>query len=110
MNSRWLYLQVHGRKPKRRSPRSARRGPARSWKFKAWVRTLPCVSCGGMSQKASDYSCIPLCGDCHTQATHSYHQDREACEARVRDYTRMSITEVSKTLNQQWKLGKEQSA
>ena len=29
---------------------------------------------GGMSQKASDYSCVPLCGDCHTQAPDSYHR------------------------------------
>jgi hypothetical protein len=26
-----------------------------------------------MSQKASDYSCVPLCADCHTQAPGAYH-------------------------------------
>ena len=54
----------------------------------AWIRTLPCIACGvegrseaahtgtdgGMSMKASDYSCVPLCSDCHTQAPGAYHR------------------------------------
>ena len=28
---------------------------------------------GGMRQKASDYSCIPLCANCHTQGPQAYH-------------------------------------
>ncbi len=24
--------------------------------------------------KASDYSCVPLCADCHTQAPDAYHR------------------------------------
>ena len=49
---------------------------------------MPCIGCGvegrieaahtgsdgGMSQKASDYSCVPLCADCHTQAPAAYHR------------------------------------
>ena len=27
-----------------------------------------------MSQKASDYSCIPLCSDCHRTGQHAYHR------------------------------------
>jgi hypothetical protein len=27
-----------------------------------------------MSMKASDYSCVPLCSDCHTQAPGAYHR------------------------------------
>jgi hypothetical protein len=27
-----------------------------------------------MSMKASDYSCIPLCTDCHTMGPDSYHR------------------------------------
>jgi hypothetical protein len=27
-----------------------------------------------MAQKASDYSCAPLCMDCHTQGPDSYHR------------------------------------
>ena len=125
MNSRWLYQQVHGTKPKRRSPRrSSSRGPARSWRFKAWIRTLACASCGsshdveaahtgsdgGMRQKASDYTCIPLCSDCHTQAQHSHHRDREACEARVLARLRMTIADLVKDLNREWQLGKEHAA
>jgi hypothetical protein len=125
MNSRFLYYQVHGVKPRRRSPRrSSARGPARSWKFKAWIRGQACACCGsqydveaahtgedgGMAQKASDFSCIPLCGDCHTQAPHSHHRDREACEARILDRIGMTIAELVRTLNAEWKLGKEQAA
>jgi hypothetical protein len=29
---------------------------------------------GGMRQKASDYSCIPLCSECHTLAPGAYHR------------------------------------
>jgi hypothetical protein len=28
---------------------------------------------GGLSMKASDYSCIPLCADCHTRTSEAYH-------------------------------------
>jgi hypothetical protein len=52
--------------------------PFRSAKYRAWIRTFPCVACGfeyaieaahtgphGLSQKASDLTCIPLCRDHH---------------------------------------------
>jgi len=29
---------------------------------------------GGVRMKASDYSCVPLCSDCHTQAPGAYHR------------------------------------
>ncbi len=89
MSDRYLYLQVHGVLPPRRAARrSTGRGPARSWKYKAWIRSLPCAVCdternveaahtgsdGAMAQKASDYSCIPLCSDCHTLSAASYHR------------------------------------
>jgi hypothetical protein len=65
-----------------------RKGPARDEDYKDWIRTLPCCACGvegrseaahtgtdgGMSMKASDYSCVPLCPDCHTQASGAYHR------------------------------------
>jgi hypothetical protein len=125
MTTRWLYYQVHGVKPRRRSPRrSSPRGPARSWKFKAWIRSLACACCGstydvepahtgsdgGMAQKASDFSCIPLCSDCHTQAPHSWHRDRGACEQRIFARLGMTIAELVRALNAEWKLGKEQPA
>jgi len=121
----WLYQQVHGRRPPRKSPRrSSGRGPARSWKFKAWIRSLPCVACGstfdveaahtgagaGMAQKASDFSCVPLCSDCHTQAPHAHHRDRQACEARILELHGVTVPELVRVLNAEWKAGKEQAA
>jgi hypothetical protein len=29
---------------------------------------------GGISQKASDYSCVPLCRNCHTGGRYTYHR------------------------------------
>jgi Protein of unknown function (DUF968) len=84
MSGKWLYYQIHGVKPAR-SPRRRPTGrcPARSWKYRGWVRTLPsaisglegCEAAhtgtdGGMKQKASDYSCIPLTPEEHRE----YHQ------------------------------------
>jgi hypothetical protein len=90
---RFLRYAVLGEtaRPPRRSPRR-RRGPARNWKYKAWIRSLPsavsgagpCEAAhtgtdGGMSQKASDYSCVPLTAAEHRQ----YHQlGRGGFEAR----------------------------
>jgi hypothetical protein len=89
----YLAHAVLGRKSPQRErigPRSgpSRRGPARDEGYKVWIRTLACCACGvenrseaahtgtdgGMSMKASDYSCVPLCPDCHTQAPGSYHR------------------------------------
>lgn len=87
-----LMFLIHGRKRKRRSPRRRTgRGPIRDYKYKAWIRTLPCASCGstyqveaahtgsdgGMRQKASDRSCVPLCHNCHQAHPVSYHRNRE---------------------------------
>ena len=89
----YLAHVVLGRKlPQREriSPRSGppRKGPARDEEYKDWIRTLACCACGvearseaahtgtdgGMSMKASDYSCVPLCPDCHTRAPGAYHR------------------------------------
>jgi hypothetical protein len=125
MNMRWLYYQVHGRKPARATtPRRQHSGPARSWKYKAWIRTLGCCCCGrvegieaahtgkdgGAAIKASDYSCIPACSDCHQFAPDSYHRDRRRFEQRVFDRLGMTIPELVKMLNQEWKSGKEEAA
>jgi hypothetical protein len=126
VNTRWLYYQVHGRKPARSPQRAARQysGPARNSKYKAWVRTLGCACCGssyrveaahtgsdgGAKQKASDYSCIPLCWDCHQGAADSYHRDREAFAARLFARVRRTVEQLVKELNREWKLGKEQAA
>ena len=71
--------------PERKPPVKAkgatpRCGPDRDAAHLACIRTLPYIACqlegrseaahtgsdGGMSQKASDLSCVPLCPDCHT--------------------------------------------
>lgn len=84
----YLAWVVHGRKTPLSALSSVRRGPPRDEAYKDWIRTLPCVACGihgrseaahtgidgGMSMKASDYSCVPLCADCHRQAPGAYHR------------------------------------
>jgi len=89
----YLAYVVLGRKLPQREhigPRSGppRKGPARDEGYKAWIRTLACCACGiegrseaahtgtdsGMSMKASDYSCVPLCPECHTRAPGAYHR------------------------------------
>ncbi len=81
----WLVL---GRNVEPQPRRVERRGPSRDPLYRAWIRTLPCASCGshclieaahtasdgGMSQKASDYSCVPLCRNCHTGGSNAYHR------------------------------------
>lgn len=57
--------------------RKARRGPARSKKYMAFIHTFACLVCGlalvefahtgphGLSQKSSDFSGIALCAEHH---------------------------------------------
>jgi hypothetical protein len=62
------------------------RGPARSEKYLAYIRTLSCAGCGapgpsdphhfgarGVGQKCGDYQTTPLCRGCHD----SFHALRE---------------------------------
>jgi hypothetical protein len=84
---RWLAREIWGRDVTPGLPRTRREQPARDWAYRAWIRTWPCAVCGstryveaahtgldgGMSQKASDYSCIPLCALCHRVRLDSYH-------------------------------------
>ena len=94
----YLAWAVHSRKPQRRAPSPTRKGPPRDEAYLAWIRAMPCIACGaagrsqaahtgsdgGMSQKASDYSCVPLCADCHTQASGAYHRiGKRAFEQRM---------------------------
>ena len=82
----WLLWKANAEQKARR--KMMRRGPARDPRYRAWIRTLPCAVCGskwrvegahtgadgGMSQKASDYSCVPLCRCCHTAGRDAYHR------------------------------------
>jgi hypothetical protein len=58
--------------------RAPDRGPARSEKYLAFIRAMPCAGCAnpgpsdphhygsrGVGQKASDFSVVPLCRKCH---------------------------------------------
>lgn len=116
MNNRRLYKEIHGvecpRKPPQRANHSTQK-PPRSFKYRAWIRSLPCASCGqdpageaahtgsdgGMQQKPSDYSCIPLCTDCHTQAPDAYHRiGKAAFEVR----RNVHLAKLVKRLNSLW--------
>jgi hypothetical protein len=92
----WLAWKVHGRKSPRKPPKKARRGAQRAPAYLAWVRSLPCLVCqcwgseaahtgtdGGMSMKASDWSAVPLCPNCHRLGPGAYHRiGRAQFEAR----------------------------
>jgi cytochrome c553 len=94
----WLAKEILGRNLRKPPQRASllHGGPLRDESYKAWIRTLPCCACGhpapseaahtgrdgGMRQKASDDSCIPLCADCHTLAPDSYHRLGRARFAR----------------------------
>ena len=87
--------------------------PARDWKYRAWIRSLPCTSCGlepageaahtgsdgGMKQKASDYSCVPLCRDCHTLSPHAYHRIGKSAFEVV---SNVDLAKLVKRLNRLW--------
>ena len=110
----YLAWTIHGRRSPRRAVASTRKGPPRDEDYKAWIRTLPCVACGmegrseaahtgndgGMSMKASDYSCVPLCADCHTQTSGAYHQvGKHAFELAHG----LSFVELTRQLEREWR-------
>ena len=109
----YLAWAIHGRKPQHRATAPTRRGPPRDEGYKAWIREMPCIACGvegrseaahtgtdgGMSMKASDYSCVPLCSDCHTQAPGAYHRiGKRAFEQRCG----LSLACIVARLNREW--------
>ena len=75
---------------------------------------MPCIACGleglseaahtgtdgGMSQKASDYSCVPLCADCHTQAPGAYHRAGKATFERRHG---LSFADIVTRLKREWR-------
>jgi hypothetical protein len=108
-----LWKAILERKPQRQKERKLRRGPTRDPTYRAWIRTLPCTICGsvwkveaahtgcggGMSMKPSDYSCIPLCRNCHTAAKGAYH--RVGKFAFERNYA-IDLQGLVKSLNFSW--------
>ena len=114
---RWLMKEIHGidipRKPPQKASVLGTKKTARSWRYLAWVRSLPCAVCGsepseaahtgsdgGMSMgKASDYSAIPLCSDCHTQSAESYHRLGRGEFERRHD---LDVAALVRRLNSLW--------
>lgn len=122
---KWLMREIWGpaaggtptasqipRKPPARTmkPQS---GPARNYKYRMWIRSSPCAICAlepageaahtsphhGLSQKASDYSTVPLCANCHTLAPYAYHRiGRKEFERRHG----INIDELVERLNHCW--------
>ncbi len=76
--ARWLMREIHGISIGRRAPRGRRRGPARDWRYRRWIRTQPCAVCGSTKRIEAAHTGadgrIPLCADCHRLAPHSYHR------------------------------------
>lgn len=109
----WLLWKPFLNRKPRRVQRKIRRGPARDPAYRAWIRTLPCTICGagwrveaahtgsdgGMAMKPSDYSCIPLCRNCHTAAKGAYH--RIGKFAFERAYS-IDLQALVKALNVSW--------
>jgi hypothetical protein len=115
----YLAYVVLGRKlpqQERIGPRSGppRKGPVRDEEYKNWVRGLACCACGvegrseaahtgidaGMSMKASDYSCVPLCADCHRRAAGAYHRIGKRAFERSR---RLNFEVVAAQLQREWR-------
>lgn len=110
---RYAVLEIV-EKPARKPPKLATgRGPERSPKYRAWIRTLPCAACettrnvqaahtgsdGGIGQKSSDYSCIPLCEECHTLGNDAYHVIGKV-DFEVRWF--LNLEKLVKKLNREW--------
>jgi hypothetical protein len=81
--------------------------PVRDEAYKRWIRSFPCTICGtrrrieaahtgphGMGQKASDLSCIPLCGDQHAEMHRGVQEFQERHG--------IDIAETVATLNKVW--------
>jgi hypothetical protein len=109
----YLAWAIHGRKPQQRATSPTRKGPPRDKAYLAWIREMPCIACGvagrseaahtgtdgGMSQKASDYSVVPLCADCHTQAPGAYHRAGKGTFERQHG---LSFAGIVARLNREW--------
>jgi hypothetical protein len=110
----YLAWTIHGRKPQRRAASPIRKGPPRDPAYLVWMREMDCIACGiegrseaahtgtdgGMSQKASDYSCVPLCLACHTQAPGAYHRVGKRAFEEQRG---ISFARIVERLNTEWR-------
>jgi hypothetical protein len=53
-----------------------------------------------MSMKASDYSCVPLCSNCHTQGPLAYHRIGKRTFQRVHA---IRFASIMARLHREWK-------
>jgi len=120
---RWLMREILGkeipRKPPKRATHLSGNKPARDWKYRAWIRSLPsavsgvipCEECpieachtgtdGGTAEKSSDYSCIPLTWEEHCE----YHQiGRAAFEQRHNLNIRALVRRLNHCWWNQWRI------
>lgn len=119
---RWLMKEVHGVEvPRQRRPKSVLGAkPARDWKYRLWIRSLPCAGCGlepageaahtetgGIQTKGSDYSCVPLCTDCHTLGAGAWHRVGRAAFEAARG---ICCAELVRRLNKCWWLAKRRDS
>jgi hypothetical protein len=95
-------------------PRSGppRKGPARDEDYKEWIRTLSACGRpapseaahtgldGGLSMKASDCSCVPLCSDCHARGPLAYHLIGKRAFERVNG---LRFAAIAARLRREWK-------
>ena len=112
---RWLAREVLGSDLGRKPPQPERNGPPRDWKYRAWIRSLPCVACnstryveaahtgrdGGMRQKSSDYSCVSLCAVCHRVGPRSYHWIGKDAFEKLH---KLNFARLVKRLNRAWRM------
>ncbi len=115
----WLAREILDkevpRKPSRKESALSQK-PPRDARYRAWIRSLPCAVCErtlgieaphtgnfqdgkGMRQKASDYTCIPLCAEHHRVGREAWHNiGPEAFEQRFE----LDIKGLVKLLNKLW--------
>jgi hypothetical protein len=77
------YQTAYSIRPK---PMARAEAPTDDPRYRAWIRTFPCVACGayrkieashtgphGLSQKSDSRTCLPLCEACHRTGNKSLH-------------------------------------
>ena len=108
---RYLAWEILGKRIRIR--RKKRRGPPRDWRYRDFIHSLECTTCGapprsevahigsrGMGQKCSDYETIPLCTSCHLTSQYAYHRlGKVAFEA----FWDMDCLEIAKDLVRIWR-------
>lgn len=78
------YPPIFGIAPK---PITRQERPVDDPRYRAWIRTFPCVVCGsarrieaahtgprGLGQKSDSKKCLPFCFGCHQDKPDSYHK------------------------------------